>query len=213
MRYFNSTRFQELRQTIAGYVTLTKQFLDQGWQGYLMTMMFNQLRGNPRQKNHQMQGEVQGVYGSLLTRTNRRPRRSPESNPILIASPDWPVPKRQKMTLSEVATNDGLHYHAVLLVPAVSRLRVSVPQHFTEQQDYYLRDGVLQRIDVRPFGAVDSSVVVDYALKGLQDDRLPNDESLLILPKSHIEIGRRSYVQRPSSEFPIRFPIHLSETN
>lgn len=100
--------------------------------------------------------------------------------------------------------NDGLHYHGVLLVPPESRLRVSVAQHFAEQRDYYLRDGLVRRIDIRPFETVDVSKVVDYALKGLRDGRLPDDESLLVLPKSHIEIGRRSYVRTP--------PIRIAES-
>jgi hypothetical protein len=92
------------------------------------------------------------------------------------------------------STNDGLHYHGVLLVPVQSRLKIPVHQHFDENQDYYLRDGILRKIDVRPFIGADVANVVDYALKGLKTGRLPDDENLLILPKTHREIQRRPYL-------------------
>ena len=191
--YFRQS-FHQIKQLINSYTTLVKQYLDEGWQGYLMTMIFNQLSGNDRQKNHQMQVSTEGIYASLLTRIIRKPWRLPAANPILIAGPDWPVWKHGKMTLSEVTINDGLHYHGVLLVPAQSRLKIPVHQHFIENQDYYLRDGILRRIDVRPFPDADVSTVVDYALKGLKTSRLPDDENLLILPKSYLEISKRPYL-------------------
>ena len=167
MSYFRKSLHQ-IKQQVTGYTTLVKQYLDQGWQGYFMTMMFNQLPGNDRQKNHQMQVGMEGIYASLLTRITRKPRNSSSAKLILIGCPDWPVRKHKKMTLSEVITNDGLHYHGVLIVPMQSRLKIPVHQHFSENQDYYLRDGILRRIDVRPFIDDDVSTVVDYALKGLK---------------------------------------------
>jgi hypothetical protein len=158
-----------------------------------MTVMFNQLHGNDRTKNSQMQIAVGGLYASLLTRITRKPRQSYEIHPKLIACPDWPVHKHDKMQLSEITTNDGMHYHGVLLTPPVSRLRIPVAQHFTENTDVYLCDPVLARLDVRPFNPSDVQDVVDYALKGLKTNRLPDEETLLILPKTHLEIQRRPY--------------------
>jgi len=191
MSYFRKSLHQ-----IIGYTTLVKQYLDQGCQGSLMTMMFNQLPGNDRQKNHRMQVSIEEIYASLLTRIIRNPRKSSSAKPILICCPDRPVRKNKKMTLSAVITNDGLHYHGVLIAPVQSRLKIPVHQHFSENQDYYLRDGILRRIDVRPFVDDDVSAVVDYALKGLKTSRLPDDENLLILPKTHLE--KRPYLGKLS---------------
>ena len=191
MSYFR-TSLHQIEQQIIGYTTLVKQYLDQGWHGYLKTMMFNQLPGSGRQKSHQMQVCIEGIYASFLTRVIRDPRKSSSAQPILIGCPDWPVRKNKKTILSEVITNDGLHYHGVLIVPVQSRLKIPVHQHFSENQDHYLRDGILRRIDVRPFINDDVSTVVDYALKGLKTNRLPDDENLLILPKTHLE--KRPYL-------------------
>ncbi len=171
---------------------MVQQYLDRGYQGYLMTMKFNQLSGNEQQKNHQMQASIEGMYASLLTRMVRKPRKYLSENPILIACPDWPVWKHDKVTLSEVITNDGLHYHGILLVPPQSRLKTSVQQHFGEQQDYYCRDGILRRIDVRPFVDADAPAVTDYVLKGLKTGRLPDDENLLLLPNP--QLRKRPYL-------------------
>ena len=187
MSYFSKSLHQ-IKQQIIGYTTLVKQYLDLGWEGYLTTMMFNHLSGNDRQKNHQMQVSMEGIYASFLTRIIRNPRKSSSAKPILICCPDRPTRKNKKIKLSEVITNDGLHYHGVLIVPLQSRLKIPVHQHFSENHNYYLRDGILRRIDVRPFINDDVSTVVDYALKGLKTGRLPDDENLLILPKTHLEM-------------------------
>ena len=171
---------------------MIQQYLDQGYQGYLMTMMFNQLSGSEQQKNHQMQVSIEGMYASLLTRMVRNPKKYPSENPILIACPDWPVHKHYKVTLSEVITNDGLHYHGILMVPPQCRLKIPVEQHFIENQDYYCRDGILNHIDVRPIADADAPVVVDDALKGLKTGRLPSDEDLLLLPNP--QLAKRPYL-------------------
>jgi hypothetical protein len=187
----------QVRQQIGGYINLAKQYLDQGWQGHLMTVMFNQLPGNVRSKNDLMRIGMEGLYSSFLTRVVRRPRQSLERRPKLIACPDWPVAKHSKIQLDEIMTNDGCHYHGILLTPPVSRLILPAPLHFEQNQRLYLRDPTLRRIDVRTFDPGDVHDVVDYALKALKADRLPDDEDLLILPKSTFENTiRRPYLSK-----------------
>lgn len=191
------------KDQINGYATMAKQYLEQGWRGNLMTFISNQLRGGVRQINHQMQYQIEGTYASFLTRLNRRPHAQGAINPILIACPDWPVAKYEKKSLREVLTNDGLHYHGLLLLPpatSTSRLKVSVAQHFVDQQSYYVRDRILNRIDVRSFETADVFDVTDYALKGLKTNRLPAEETLLILPKSRLEIRTRRYLKKVDAE-------------
>jgi hypothetical protein len=191
------------KDQISGYTTMTKQCLDQGWRGNLMTFISNQLRGGERQINHQIQYQIEGTYASFLTRLNRRPHAFGVINPILIACPDWPVAKYEKKSLREVLTNDGLHYHGLLLLPpatSTSRLKVSAQQHFVDNQSYYVRDQILNRIHVQPFETEDVFDVTDYALKGLKTNRLPSEETLLILPKTCLEIRTRRYFKKADAE-------------
>ena len=59
-------------------------------------------------------------------------------------------------------------------------------------QSYYVRDQVLNRIDVKPI-THDIHGLTDYVMKGMKCNRLPDDESLLILPKAGREILGRPY--------------------
>lgn len=183
------------KEQISGYAMMVRHHLDDGWNGHLMTFVFNQLRGDVRSKNHQMQNQIENVYASMISRLIRRPRAYGAIHPIMIGCPDFPVKKYAKKSLTEVITNDGLHYHVILLLPpGPSRLKVSVQQHFDENQSYYVRDQILNRIHVEPFNTNDDgSTVTDYALKGLKTNRLPDDETLLILPKTRRETSARPY--------------------
>ena len=192
------TRYQSAKELITGLANRTKQLLDEGWQGYFTTFMFNRIRGGTTQVNRQMQKQIEGTYASFLTRLNRRPNGSGAVHPKLIACPDWPVPKNEKIPVKEFLINDGLHHHGILLIPpGPSRLKVSIDQHFTDNQSYYIREGILARIDVRPFRNEDVYDVTDYAFKGLKTNRLPSEETLVILPKSHLEISPRPYLTKP----------------
>ena len=184
---------KHLKQNISGYAEWVKQRLGEGYQGFLMTFMFNSLSGNIRSINDQMQKQIENVYASFLTRLYRKPNAFGVNQPVLIGCPDFPVPKYEKKTLNDIVTNEGLHHHGILLIaPGSNRLKVSIPQHFTDNQSYYLSDTVLNRIDIRPI-THDIDGLTDYTLKGLKRNRLPDDEALLILPKSTREVSVRPY--------------------
>jgi hypothetical protein len=139
-----------------------------------------------------MQQAITGMHSSFLTRWTRNPREERDL-PIVVGCPDWPVAKRDKKSLTEIITNDGMHYHGILLVPpSRSRLQVPVEEHFKMKQQVYLGP-TIDRIDVRPFAADDSDRVTDYALKGLRTGRLPGHESILILPRAWGERSARPY--------------------
>lgn len=184
--------------TISAYAQILKHHIEHGWSGFMLTFMFNQISGSLSQKNLVMQNKIENVYASLVTRLYRRPNTPGIILPVLLSSPDFPVAKHNKKSLSEVIINDGLHNNGLLLVPpGPNRLKVSVEQHFTDNQSHYLRDPVLNRIDVRPI-THDVDRLTDYAMKGLKAHRLPEDETILILPKSSGEISVRPY--RTSSD-------------
>jgi hypothetical protein len=183
-----STRIADLRNLISGYASLVKDKLDQAWLGHLLSVQFNQIDGSVQVKNQQMQSELTALYASFLTRLIRNPRAYDAVHPILITCPDWPVYKRSKKSLCEIATNDGLHQHGILLIPPADlrhRLKVPVQQHFQENQRYYMRNGIIRELAVDPIVPHDAAVVVDYALKGLKTNRISYDDAVIILPHPH----------------------------
>ena len=185
----NATRNQDL---IIGYTELIQQRVQDGWRPYLITFMFNQLPGSPSAVVKQMHGEVERVYATFVTRVVRKPR-SPQSAdrlPVLIGFADLPVAKRERKQLREVALNDGLHYHGILLMPAQSRMRTGLAFHFMKYHRLYLKDrSRLDRLHVRPIDT-DPGYVVRYTLKALENGRLPYDDCVLVLPKSVTELPR-----------------------
>src|SRR4051812_10304744 len=60
-----------------GYGSMVKERLEQGWEGYLISFMFSQIRGSRSSVIHQMGREVERVYATVLTRIIRDPRKLP----------------------------------------------------------------------------------------------------------------------------------------
>ena len=136
---------------IYGYDDWIQTHIDEGWSPYLLTFMFTPLRGTLNSKIPQMKKEVENFYSKLLTRVVRRPNSSCDK-PALIASFDFPVAKRNKISTIDALVNDGLHVHAILLIPPKSRLRVPLAEHIESNHEVYLRDRrKLDRVDVQPF--------------------------------------------------------------
>jgi hypothetical protein len=97
-RKHSNFQYQHRLALIQAHGDWLQQWLNEGWDGYLFTFMFNQLPGSRRAIVHQMHQQIERWYGRLATRTVRKPR-SPVWAPLLpkgIFIPDLPVPKRLK---------------------------------------------------------------------------------------------------------------------
>jgi hypothetical protein len=182
-------------------IELTKEYddfvqskIDAGWLPYLITFMFRALSGGCSSKLSQMKREIERFYSIFLTRVVRRPN-SKRDKPILIGMADFPVLKwKNKSSISDVKINDGLHFHAILLIPPKSRLRISVEEHFEENSDKYLGDRkVLDRIDFEPITTETSYRVTDYVFKSMKRG-WSYDEHVLILPKASSECRGRIFL-------------------
>ncbi|HYW84729.1 MAG TPA: hypothetical protein VFB30_15810, partial [Spirochaetia bacterium] len=85
-----------------------------------------------------MMDELHRVYSTLLTRVHRKPRTAPaDTLPILIGAADLPVYKRDRKSSPLVLCNDGLHFHALLLVPPTTRLGQPVEEHLHANGEMY----------------------------------------------------------------------------
>jgi hypothetical protein len=179
---------RDVDRLIDGYTTMVADRIDEGWHPFFLSLMFRQLPGKPAAVIKQMHDEAERVYRTLLPRIVRRPlsSRSLGLLPVLIGAPDVPVGKSDK-PLAQVAINDGLHLHGVLVMPPQSRLRVPVAEHFRTRRALYVRpDRPLMTLDVQPIdGAPDAAV--DYLLKSLRRRRHSLDD-LLVLPRARAEV-------------------------
>ena len=185
----------------SGYGAMVTERLEHGWEGYLITLMFNRIRGPQPSVIRQMQREVERVYATVLTRIIRNPRKIPLFGlPLWIVFPDYPVPKHAKMELRDVVLNGGLHLHGIALVPPWNWMNCGLDDHFEMAQELYVRRGhPLCRVHAVPI-TTNPGYVTGYALKMIPRRRLAFDD-VLVLPRSHSEM--QSYTPtRPSNSAP-----------
>lgn len=170
------------RDLVQGYTKMITNRIEDGWSCDFLT-------GSRTSVIDRMKDEVQRVYSTLVTRAHRKPRTaSPDELPVLIGAADLPVYKRDKTSSPMVLCNGGLHFHAILLVPPLSRLRESVQEHFRDHQGLYLRasDG-MSDLHVRPVTNAHDRVV-DYVFKTVLRGRISYDDGALLLPRSPLEL-------------------------
>src|SRR3954469_1749008 len=172
----------------SGYGSMVKERLEQGWDGYLISLMFNRVRGSRLNVIRQMEREVERVYATVLTRIIRDPRKVPIlALPLWVVCPDYPIPKHAKQDLRYVTVNDGLHMHGIALIPPWNRMNEQFERHFEMYQELYVRQGYpLHRVHAVPI-TTDPGYVTAYALKAVQRRRLDFD-NVLILPRTHSEM-------------------------
>jgi hypothetical protein len=178
-------------EIIGGFGTWVEQHINDGWDGYLFTFMFNQLRGPQDSQRRQMHEEITAVYRKLVTRVVRKPN-SPNNLDMLpraVFFPDRPVTKKQQHRLRDVSVNDGFHMHGVLVSPSISRLKVGLDEHFQDNAALY-KTPKLHRIDIRPI-THSPDHVTQYAGKALRSWQFTEDD-MLILPESMRERAQQA---------------------
>jgi hypothetical protein len=175
---------------VAGYTEIVLDRVRRGWSCHLLTNLFPQLPGPRPAVMNRMKDQAQRMYSILVTRINRKPSSATiDELPILIGAVDLPVAKNSPSTGPLVRCNDGLHFHAVLLIPRHSRLKTSLAEHFEQHSAHYTGSGTrIQRIHVKP--VVESHErVIDYVLKTITNGRLSYDDAMLVLPRARQELA------------------------
>ena len=168
---------------------LAERLVAEGWTPYLLTFMYDHMRGSDINVGLKMEKEVERVYATHLTRVVRKPTAPCSFGrlPVWLCSPDRPVFKYAKQSRLDVQVNEGRHMHAAAFDPPWSRLDVDLATHFDRCRDLYLRPGhPLIRIDVQPI-THRTGYVVGYARKHIGRGFVGQDATL-ILPRSISEI-------------------------
>jgi hypothetical protein len=189
-RGHSNFQYQHRLALIQAHGTWLQQWLNEGWDGYLFTFMFNQLPGSRRAIVHQMHQQIERWYGMLATRTVRKPRSEVWAKllPKGIFIPDLPVPKRSKLGIRDVSINDGLHVHGIMVATRTRKLPEALDAHFEENLGTYLTKK-LRHIDVRRI-THSAEYVTEYALKGLKRGTFSEDD-ILVLPRTLSELPDR----------------------
>lgn len=176
-------------QLIDGYITMMDERRFGAWEPYLLTLMFNPLMGNERTKQNQMLRECERLYARLLTRIEKRPHNKlTESLPFWLSCFDWPVNKNEKAVLSDIMTNEGMHIHAIFMVPPNARTGARLGEIVARSPKSFLVGAgmPLARLHVEPIEKTAAKAEL-YALKQIPRKRLTSAD-ILVLPRSHSEI-------------------------
>ncbi len=162
--------------------------VSRGWQPYLLTFMFEPLPGSQSAKMAQMTRHLEAAYSVFVTRVVRKPKTAAARGvaPIWLCSPDRPVYKREKQSLRDILVNDGLHFHAILLMPPLSRLE-DVSGHFRDLRRTYQQQASLDRVDAVPISDR-LAYVHGYGWKSVLDGRFDLGDAF-VLPRAQNELA------------------------
>ena len=197
-----STQAEEMRIKINAFKDMIEHKMERdGWNGYLVSFMFHPIPGATTTKLQIIGEALYRFYATFLTRVVRKPNSVFQLNqrPILIAAPDYPVPKHRKQKISDVTVNDGLHMHVLLVVPWDCRLKEDVITHL-QKHDVLYRKAPVRRINVQPIEEK-LGFVVDYVFKSVKKRRVAWDD-VILLPKSSCELkGRMSEMNQEMAKW------------
>lgn len=101
---------------------------------------------------------------------------------------DWPVNKTEKAALSGVITNDGMHIHAIFMVPPNARTGARLGEIVARSPKSFLVGAgmPLARLHVEPIEKTAAQAAL-YALKQIPRKKVTSAD-ILVLPRSHREL-------------------------
>jgi hypothetical protein len=160
----------DISRQIASWTCFIKQFTNEGWDAYLVSVLFHKIAGSMDTKKAQMNQETERIYNRLGTRMVRKTWSPKWARylPIGIFVPDFPVPKSKgkKSSIEDVSINDGLHMGGILLGNKWGKVREGLERHFNHEKEVY-QTGKIRNINIAPI-THDLEDAVDYTFKSLK---------------------------------------------
>lgn len=180
------------KRLVESYSEFISELRSWNWDAYYFSFMFDHISGNENQRKERMFSDVKRVHDLLSRHIVRKPKSEAWEHllPVFIVCPDYPVPKKEKSSITVFNANDGLHMNAVGVAPPpppsylpphvrqhpffgkLSRLREPLDVHFQQSSREYQTDK-LYRIHVTP---ITGGTMADYALKNFKNGRVAYDD-------------------------------------
>jgi hypothetical protein len=189
-RSFTLNRNEREKQ-ISGYSAMIEENMF-GRVAHYMNFMFHSIPGSREAKLEAMKRDVIRVHQLLMRSTVRKPDSInwQASRPMFIGCPDLPVIKRQRQSVRNFMVNDGLHFNAISLTPAIhgtsrplthlfvprSRMKENLVEHFRRKQRQYQTEQ-LYRINVTP---ITEGTMADYTFKTFKNGHVSPDDILIL---------------------------------
>jgi hypothetical protein len=179
----SSISSEDMIEIIDAWRKMIMRYLVNGWDAYLVSILFHEIGGSTNTKILQMSKEIERIYNRLATRMVRN-TWSPAhavNLPKGIFLPDLPVPKRRsgkKSTIEDVSINEGLHMGGILLANKRGRIRDNLENHFEQEKEVY-KTGKIRSIGIRQI-THDVEKPVNYTFKSLTRRRCTPDDVLVL---------------------------------
>ncbi|MDK9697817.1 MAG: hypothetical protein OEL76_15660 [Siculibacillus sp.] len=166
---------------------MLKEILRNDCRAYLVTFMWKPNDYSEDLRMKIMKEDVTSFYSRLLRRAVRKPNSQDgiPKRPLFIAAHDFPFTKKDKK-IRLVYINNGLHMHAVCVIPKSTRFNGRLKSHMKAHIDNYMKFSHFSEIHVRLI-AKDGSFTGGYNLKTIRIGRATLDD-ILILPKTTSEM-------------------------
>ncbi|MBN8956920.1 MAG: hypothetical protein J0H17_10150 [Rhizobiales bacterium] len=177
------------KNVIDAYGRLLLDRMESEDHSYFLTFQFRPCRGSQKVRMETMLAGIDAFYRTLVRQCVRHPgsKQGRELLPVLIAFPDWPVPKEKKKSLAEASINDGLHYHGLIVIRHRCRLEVSLETHMRDHKDWYIGgEKPLFNVHVKSVEEL-ARELTNYLFKQVGRKRFSSDD-VLVLPKVWSEL-------------------------
>ena len=174
-----------VKDLIAGIPSIVRARMQEGWTPHRLSFMFKQLPVDGRLATEWMTADITAFHRNLTNRSLRRANRPAVSHmrPILFAAPDVggsvSGQRGRKVAGGDTYINDGLHYDAILLMPA--KTRVALPLLESSLDRYRPKRSWIARVYCAPLDDRDGAA--SYALKWAKW-HTSYEDSLVFLPDS-----------------------------
>jgi hypothetical protein len=191
-----------VQQLLEAYGQWVHDHMAYGWDGYLLSFMFDQIKVPEHRRMEEMKKHLGWFYGRLAEASVPKASSPRWSSflPRAVLSPDLPVFKYEKQQLRDVTINNGLHWHGPVLVnPLAPKLPGNRDVHINENLGKYLV-GSIRTIGVEPI-TNDPVYVTGYGMKGLKRSTFSEDD-VLIFPRTVSELPSNGPV-RVAGEKPV----------
>lgn len=135
---------QDLKDIIREYEVLVRRFLDVGWDGYIVTIDFNELSGAEETQVTQMRqtmGELYTALSESLVGTTRPKDKSAGYLPIGVFFPHLSRSKcyqAEKAGMGTGSASAELHMRGIVIANRWRRIRSALNEHFAKNKVHYL---------------------------------------------------------------------------
>ena len=181
-------------------LVLKGQYDENLWKGYLFSFMFNHINGPIEHKYAVMEDAIERTYATLVRYVvhDARSKTQRRKLPILYAFPDYPAQQVCTFDLKDVAVNNGLHYHGILLIRTDTKMQTDLKAFFKKNKKHFVKvGGPIRRIHIKPIKRRPLATA-SYALKSIEW-RIPDSNRMLILPKALSELPSKVENQQTPS--------------